>query len=403
MPTRKGTEYTKAAEMAVKITENDLAEINRIGFNTDELTQDQLKLLVQHTRASTENERRLAEARQRLDEARERNKELAEQQANRNQQNTAPQTQPQPQVEHNDEDDEEEVRDGEQTGQVGDALQVLQTGQRAIMSQHILQNFASYLHYSGKDEESVTTFIRQLEIQKRHTNLPEEDLLQVVPNRLKGKALDWYQSLGNNTLATWRTLKQAMLAKFDDAAHKRTVRHMLSNYTMDTKQSVSEYAIGYEKLANLAGSSEQDKLDGFIRGLTHKLRKHVSLTVNPETFAEAVTAAKHYEVSVKSFKEDKQGKTNTAQLDIASIKAVVQEVVQKPTCCSGHCNTQNSTPNTPRASHVAAVQNNQIKCYQCGKLGHVAKECRSKKQTQTPQNFRPNRPNNPKNYTPDTM
>jgi len=209
MPTRKGTEYTKAAEMAVKITENDLAEISRIGFNADDLTQDQLKLLVQHTRASTDNERRLAETRQRLDEVRERNKELTEQQAQRNQQNTAPQIQTQPQVTQNEEDDEEEVRDEGQSGQVGDALQVLQTGQRAIMSQHILQNFASYLHYSGKDEESVTTFIRQLEIQKRHTNLPEEDLLQVVPNRLKGKALDWYQSLGNNTLATWRTLKQA--------------------------------------------------------------------------------------------------------------------------------------------------------------------------------------------------
>ena len=156
-------------------------------------------------------------------------------------------------------------------------------------SAHFESILPKFTGYDAEDPELWLDRYERYALQKTWTTA---QLASNFPLYLNGSASYWYRDLPTATAATFATLKQAFLAKYQPHEGMRWVRlSELADRKQQPTETVEAYLVDIEKLCCQLRKSQEERMEAFIRGLLPNIRAHV-IKAHPKTVEEAITQAR---------------------------------------------------------------------------------------------------------------
>jgi hypothetical protein len=147
--------------------------------------------------------------------------------------------------------------------------------------------------FGGKSNESVDTWIFQIEQYFRITESPEDKKIPFAASFLTDHAATWwrhqYRNLGYHGDYGWPEFIRGLRDQFCPVDAEQQARNAL--YTLKQTTSVAKYIHEFQNIIlDIPGMLERDKIDRFLRGLKSDLYERVALQL-PTTLGEACRLA----------------------------------------------------------------------------------------------------------------
>ena len=98
------------------------------------------------------------------------------------------------------------------------------------------------LNFHGKSTEDPNEFLFEFNILRlSYDYISSEQKLKLFPATLKGNALQWFMSLGGETVTTWDQMKQVFLAKYQDNCRTKDKREELFKMVRKDDESLEDF------------------------------------------------------------------------------------------------------------------------------------------------------------------
>ncbi|CAF4268893.1 unnamed protein product [Rotaria sp. Silwood2] len=242
------------------------------------------------------------------------------------------------------------------------------TVSNCLRNQLLITNLEKLQKYSGKSQQNVAKWLRELQQTLNIFKLTDDEKLFYVSLCLEGDARDWFYD-NSDLCATWSIFTKNLLKTFESSGKADISFNRLRHYEQSINQDVRQYYFDIMKLCKEANPSMDDasKLQYLKDGLKPSLRFDVLLK-NPQTTTELLEYAQKIE-ELKGLNE---------QQDTESFPS------GQTSYNNSYYNT-NYSNNTSSERHVAAITTQQqycnstrtrpYQCYNCGANDHYFRNC----------------------------
>ncbi|CAF1372228.1 unnamed protein product [Rotaria sordida] len=236
-----------------------------------------------------------------------------------------------------------------------------------LRNQLLITNLEKLQKYSGKSQQNVAKWLRELEQTMNIFKLTDEEKLFYVSLCLEANARDWFYD-NPHLCTTWSIFTQNLLKTFESSGKADISFNRLRHYEQSINQDVRQYYFDIMKLCKEANPLMDDasKLQYLKDGLKPSLRFDVLLK-DPQTPEEFLQYAQRIE-ELKSL-DDKQDVIYCTE---------EEESTDLPTVTLKNRNIKSRLPNQSfqTVDHYRnSMPKPPYKCYKCGGIDHYIYNC----------------------------
>ena len=132
----------------------------------------------------------------------------------------------------------------EHDGENEETVPTLEFPIRTIMGNYPMKNIplSTLPNFHGLSSEDPDEFLFEFNILYRsYDYVSDIQKLKVFPTTLKGKALRWFMSLGQDSITTWNQMKKAFPNKYQEYCRARQRKEELFKMNQKEEESLEDF------------------------------------------------------------------------------------------------------------------------------------------------------------------
>ncbi|CAF4611950.1 unnamed protein product, partial [Didymodactylos carnosus] len=130
---------------------------------------------------------------------------------------------------------------------------------KSFAAQKVIWNnfFKNQKSFAGKSQ-NIAVWIKDLELQFKRINWPNDQKVAIIPQLLKGDALQWFENVSDN-ITTWKDFKSTIINKYTSRFDQSLAYQKIKDYHQAINQSVEHCYFDIMELCDQIDPNMSDK------------------------------------------------------------------------------------------------------------------------------------------------